>query len=153
MNYIEEINGNNNILDEYFRLFDKYSNKYGKNNTILLLQVGSFHEAYQTLEKGPILQKISDLLNIMVSRKNKSITEISFKNPWMLGFPSPSLQKFLKILIDNGYNVVIGDQITAPPNPKRAITNIISPGTYLDDNTPDVNNIISIYIEEINNII
>lgn len=151
MNYIEEVNGNNNILDEYFRLFDKYSNKYGKNNTILLMQVGSFHEAYQTLDKGPILQKISDMLNIMVSRKNKSITDISMKNPWMMGFPSPSLQKFLKILIDNGYTVVIGDQVTAPPNPKRAITNIISPGTYLDDNTPDVNNIISIYIEEVNN--
>lgn len=69
----------------------------------------------------------------------------------MLGFPYITLNKFLKILIDNGYTVVIGDQITPPPNPKRAITGVYSPRTYLDDNTPDANNILSIYIEEIYN--
>ena len=64
--YIEEINNKANINEEYFRLQNLYSSKYGKNNTILFLQVGSFYEAYQTLEKGFNLQRISDLLNILV---------------------------------------------------------------------------------------
>jgi DNA mismatch repair protein MutS len=147
--YIEEVNSKANIIEEYFRLYESYSNKYGKSNTIFFLQVGSFHEAYQTLVQGFDLQKISDILNIIVSKKNKSIPEVSNKNPYMLGFPSITLQKFLKILIDAGFTVVIGDQITPPPNPRRAITGVFSPGTYLDDNTPDVNNILSIYIEEV----
>lgn len=148
-NYIEEIDTKSNIIEEYFRLYESYSSKYGKSNTILFLQVGSFHEAYQTLTQGFDLQKISDVLNIIVSKKNKSILEVSNKNPYMLGFPSITLPKFLKILIDSGFTVVIGDQITPPPNPKRAITAVYSPGTYIDENTPDTNNILSIYIEEI----
>ena len=149
LNYIEEINTKNNIIEEYFRLYNSYSLKYGKNTTILLLQVGSFFEAYQTLEEGFNLQKLSELLNIIVSKKNKSIIEISNKNPYMLGFPIITLSKFLKILMDNGLTVVLGEQVTPPPNPKRAITNVYSPGTYLDDTHSDANNILSIYIEEI----
>ena len=128
-NYIEEIDSKANIIEEYFRLYESYSRKYGNNNTILFLQVGSFHEAYQTLTQGFNLQKVSDILNIIVSKKNKSIIEVNNKNPYMLGFPSSALNKFLKILIDNGYTIVIGDQITPPPNPNRAITGVYSPGT------------------------
>ena len=148
-NYIEEVNPNANIIEEYFRLYESYSNKYGKSNTVLFLQVGSFHEAYQTNQQGFELQKISDILNILVSKKNKSITEVSNKNPYMLGFPSIALAKYLKILIDHGFTIVIGDHVSPPPNPRRAITGIYSPGTYLDDNTPDANNILSIYIENV----
>ena len=147
---MDEINSKLNIVEEYFRLQDKYSIKYGKENTILFLQVGSFYEAYQTMEDGFNLQHISDILNILVSKKNKSIVEVSLKNPYMLGFPIITLDKFLKILIDNGFNIVIGEQITPPPNPKRAITHVYSPGTYIENTQPDSNNILSIYIEEIN---
>ena len=147
---MDEINSKANIVDEYFRLQDKYSLKYGKENTILFLQVGSFYEAYQTMDKGFNLQQISDILNILVSKKNKSIVDVSIKNPYMLGFPIITLDKFLKILIDNGFNIVIGEQITPPPNPKRAITHVYSPGTYIENTHPDSNNILSIYIEEIN---
>jgi DNA mismatch repair protein MutS len=145
------INPDKNIIDEYFRIYNIYSNKYGKINTLLFLQVGSFYEAYQTLDDGYELQKISDLLNIIVSKKNKSIIEISNKNPLMLGFPLITLNKFLKILIENDYTVVIGEQITPPPNPKRAITGVYSPGTYLENTNPDTNNIMSIYIEDVSN--
>jgi len=146
---MDEIDSKLNIVEEYFRLHNKYSIKYGKDNTILFLQVGSFYEAYQTLEKGFNLQHISDILNILVSKKNKSIAEVSLKNPYMLGFPIITLDKFLKILIDSGFNIVIGEQITPPPNPKRAITHVYSPGTYIENTQPDSNNILSIYIEEI----
>lgn len=32
---------------------------------------------------------------MIVSKKNKSINEISIKNPYMLGFPTVSLSKYL----------------------------------------------------------
>ena len=145
------INSKVNIVEEYFRLYNKYSIQYGKENTILFLQVGSFFEAYQTLEEGFNLQKISDILNILVSKKNKSIIDVSLKNPFMLGFPIITIDKYIKILIDNNFNIVIGEQTTPPPNPKREITHIYSPGTYIETTQPDVNNILSIYIEEIKN--
>lgn len=147
--YIEEINSETNIIVEYFRLQAKYSAKYGKQ-TVVFMQVGSFHEAYATNTEGFKLSDLSDMLNIIVSKKNKSILEVSNANPYMIGFPSPVLDKFLRILINNNLTVVIVDQITCPPKPKRAITGIYSPATYIEDTSShDANNILSIYIEEI----
>ena len=36
------------IINEYLDHQRKYENLYGKNRTIVLMQVGSFHEAYST---------------------------------------------------------------------------------------------------------
>jgi hypothetical protein len=46
---------------------------------------------------------------MIVSKKNKSIIDVSIKNPFMLGFPSSCLSKYLKIMVDNTYTVVIID--------------------------------------------
>ena len=138
-----------NLIEEYFEMQKTYQEKYG-NLTIVLIQVGSFHEAYQTLNQGYDLSKLAEILNIIVSKRNKSILQVDLKNPYMMGFPSISLSKFLKILVDNGYTVVIVDQVTPPPNPKREITGIYSPGTYCEEiSNPDANYLISIYVEEI----
>ena len=67
----------------------------------------------------------------------------------MMGFNHTSLQKYLKILVESNFTVVIVDQITPAPNPKRAVTGIYSSGTYINDmETTDSNNIMSIYIED-----
>ena len=140
----------NSLIVEYLNLQDKYSKIYGNEKTIVLMQVGSFHEAYSTNNRGYNLHKLSGLLNTIVSKKNKKISEVSEKNPNMLGFPVVATPKFLKILINNGFHVIKIDQVTNPPNPKRAITGIYSPGTFIDDiNKQDSNNILSIFIEEI----
>jgi len=144
-----ELDSKSDIIEEYFRLYDYYSKQYGLSTTILFVQVGAFFEAYQTLDRGFNLKKISDMLNIIVSKKNKSIIDVTIKNPYLLGFPVPALDKYLKILLDNNYTVVICEQTTPPPYPKRVVTNIFSPGTYLNEISPDSNNILSIYIEEI----
>jgi DNA mismatch repair protein MutS len=124
------------IYNEYISYHERYEKKYGKNRVIILMQVGSFHEAYATNEKGPNLYAISDLLNIVCTRKDKSIDVISDKNPYMLGFPSVALQKFMKILIDNKYTVIVIDQTTPPPNPTREVTGIYSPSTYIETVNP-----------------
>lgn len=138
------------IHEEYLLLQEKYSKIYNTDKTIVLMQVGSFHEIYSTNKRGYDLHKLSSLLNIIVSKKNKKIPEVNEKNPYMIGFPIISTPKFLKILIDNNFHVIKIDQVTPKPYPKRAITGIFSPGTYIDDiSTSDSNNILCIFIEEI----
>ena len=139
-----------NLIEDYFNQQSKFTKKYG-DRTIVLMQVGSFHEAYQTLDAGFDLSKLSNILNIIVSKKNKSILTVDMKNPYMMGFPTASLQKYLKILVENCFTVVVIDQVTPPPNPKREITGIYTPGTYCEEITnPDSSNLLSIYIEEVN---
>ena len=52
------------ISDEYFQYLDKYQSKYGKK-TVLLMQVGSFHEIYscEIRKKNPEIYQVADLLN------------------------------------------------------------------------------------------
>lgn len=135
-------------IDYYFTEQAKYTALYG-NKAVFLIQFGSFYEAYQTLTEGQDLDKISAILNIVVSKKNKLILETDRKNPRMMGFPVPTISKFMKILIDNYYTVILCDQVTPPPNPKREVVGIYSPGTYIEEvNTSDNNYILTMLIEE-----
>ena len=136
-----------NIYDEYEAFTKKYKQEYGPR-TIVLEQVGSFFEIYSD---GDLIdmKEIGDILNIVISRKNKAIIEISRTNHLMAGFPLYTLKKFVNILVNNNYTVVLVEQVTSPPNPKRAVTQILSPGTRIDDlDVNETNNIMSIYIEE-----
>jgi len=136
------------IIDEYFFYQEKYTKLYG-NNTIVFMMIGTFYEAYATNNRGYNLSTISEITNLVKTRKDKKIELIDEKNPYMVGFNINALDKFLKILVDNGFTVIIIDQITPPPNPKRAVTGIYSSGTYLNDITlSESNNIVSIYMED-----
>ena len=140
-----------NIYNEYFYNQEKYVGIYGKS-TIFFMQIGSFFEAYQTHDEGYDLQILSNILNIIVSKKDKSVTCIDRKNPYMMGFPCISLQKFIKILIDNNYTIIIMEQILNL-NPKqkkeREVTAIYSPSTYINEiSKPDSNYLLTIILEE-----
>jgi len=143
------MSGDKTIFQEYIEYHEKYIKKYDKDTTIILMQVGSFYEAYSIKTKGPDLSKISNILNIVLTRKNKNNLEIDESNYLMLGFPTFTLPKFLKLLLEENYTIVVVSQVTNPPHPKREITGIYSPGTYVEElNTIDSNNVVSIYIEE-----
>ena len=135
-----------NIHEEYLQIYEKHVAKYG-SKTLVLMQIGSFHECYSTEERGPNLFNISDLLNIVCTRKDKSINKIDEKNPFMLGFTSIALQKYLKILIDYQYTVVVIDQVSPPPCVKREITGIYSQSTYIDNISMENKYLMTIYIE------
>jgi DNA mismatch repair protein MutS len=135
-----------NIHDEYLGYHEKFKNKYGAKS-LVLMQVGSFHEAYSTNVRGPDLFKLSELLNIVCTRKDKSVDIIDEKNPYMLGFPSVALSKFLKILVDNQYTVIVIDQTSPPPKPTRSITGIYSPSTFIDNISVDSKYLMIMYIE------
>lgn len=136
------------MFDDYEAYLEKYKSEYGEN-TLVLMECGSFYELYDDGSKKTDLKQIGELLNIQVSRRNKAIVEVSRNNLEMAGFPSYALKKFLHVLVDAKYTVVIVSQVTPPPNPKRQVTDIVSPGTYVDDEiTKDTNFLMSIVYEE-----
>lgn len=139
------------LIDDYFEYQINFEKKYGKKS-IVLMQVGSFFEFYgvnNDQEKIGEPQIITELLNIQLTRRNKQILENSRSNCLMAGFPTHSLKRFINILLANYYTVILIEQVTEPPNPKREITQIFSPGTYIDEiNKSDPNFMVSIYITE-----
>jgi DNA mismatch repair protein MutS len=141
------------LIDDYFVHQINFEKKYGKK-TIVLMQVGSFFEFYgvnNEFEKIGDPQIVTELLNIQLTRRNKAILENSRTNCLMAGFPTNSLKRFINILLSNNYTVILIEQVSEPPNPRREITQIYSPGTYIDEiNQSDHNNIVSLYITEEN---
>lgn len=136
-----------NAHKEYFFYKDKYTKKYG-SNCIILFCCGFFFEIYSLSIDD--LKPISVMLNMVLTKKNKKKDEISESNPYLVGFPCHTIVKNLKILVDNNYTVVVVDQVTPPPHPKRAVVNIYSKGTYIDEiASPDANNIVCLYIEDL----
>lgn len=136
-----------NAYTEYFANQLKYSQIHGKLS-IFFTQCGMFFESYETLEDGYDLQILSSILNISLTRKDKSIP-ISNKNPYMLGFPCAVATKYIKILVESGYTVIIEEQVSPAPKPKRAVTGIYSPSTFLNEiSKPDSNYMLTIYLEE-----
>ena len=90
------------ILDEYLDNQNKYEKKYG-DKTIVFMEVGMFYEIYgvnNNKEKLGKVSEISDILNIQMSRKNKSIIENSRNNPLMAGVPNHSAKKYISILLN-----------------------------------------------------
>jgi len=126
MEYPKEI-----FVKDYFEIHDYYSKLYGKGRTIILMQVGSFHEAYATDTDGLDLVSLSQELDVHCTRKNSNIP-LSKTNPRMMGFPIHVTTNFIDKLIDINYTVVLIDQVTEPPNPKRMVVAIYSPATHID---------------------
>lgn len=137
------------IYDDYIEYTKKYKEEYGPL-TVVFIEVGSFWELYNCDQNlGADMKTIADILNIQVSKKNKNIPEISAHNPLMAGFPSYCLSKFIPLLLNEQYTIVLVGQVTPPPNPKREVTKIISKSTSLDMAIQDHTNILcSIYIED-----
>ena len=119
------------IIDTYINYTNKYKQIYGEK-TIILMEIGSFYEFYGTDTEGADVKTISEILNIQCTRKDKSVIDVSKKNHLLAGFPSYILKKYIDILITENYTIVLCEQTSPPPKPKREITEIISPATYID---------------------
>lgn len=135
------------ITEQYIHYHNKYKKQYGDKG-LVLMQVGSFYEMYATDKDGPLLKDIADLLNTVCTKKDKNVKEVSLSNPYLVGFPMVATDKFVSILIKNGFTLIMVDQITQPPEPKRQVTNIYSPSTYMGNtNTIDNNYATCLYFE------
>lgn len=135
--------------DTYFEYCDTYKKKYG-TKCIVLIECGSFFEIYavdnDTDKQGPDdIYRVCDLCNLQLSRKNKAILENSRSNPLMAGFPSYALYRHAQTLLTNQYTLVIVRQVTAPPNPKREVTEIMSPSINMSPQGVDGNYLMVIH--------
>lgn len=138
------------IHEDYFGYQEDAERRYGRNS-IVLYENGSFYEVYgveNEQERIGQARRISEILNIVCTRKNKKIVENNRSNPLLVGVPSHAIGKYLQVLIQNGFTVVFVEQVTEPPNCKRELTHVISPGTYLSDTVrPDYNFVVCVYGE------
>jgi len=146
MEYLKEI-----LVKDYFEIQKHYEEIYGRTRTLILIQVGSFHECYGTDEDGIDLINLSQTLNIVCTKKNSNLP-ISKTNPRMLGFPIYVTQNYIDKLIELNYTVILIDQVTDPPQPKRQITNIYSPGTYINKKINNNLYLVSIVLDKIKDI-
>ena len=145
------------IIDDYLNYHITYTKKYGKY-TCVLMQVGHFFEAYAVdNDKEQInnenMYHMANILNIQMTRKNKNILENSRGNPLMIGVNIYSIDKYIQLLLNKNYTIVLIEQVTEPPEPERKVTNIYSPGTYIENiNKSDSNKCVSIFIEVVKRI-
>ena len=126
MTYNKEI-----LVKDYFDIHNHYEKIYGKDKTIIMMQVGSFHECYCTDTEGQNLIKISQQLDIICTKKN-SKESITHTNPRMIGFPTSVKDSFIEKLCNLNLTVVLIEQTSEPPKPKREITGIFSPATFIE---------------------
>ncbi len=160
----------------YLKYQEKYVKQFGEN-TIVLMQIGSFYEFYSfdpslcedvnekseqknnewqnndswPTEKIGLVEEIAPLLNMAITRKDKK-KPYSLNNCAMAGFPVVSYEKHRDVLSNHNYKIVRMDQKKTIKNGKeeieRFVADVYSAGTSLDaNNIPVTNNIVTIYIE------
>ena len=142
------LNSKKLLTEIYFELQKHYDNLYP--NAVVLMEVGSFFEVYEAEGIGKA-REIASVLNIQLTKKNKSITEVNIKNPLMAGFPSNALDRYVERLIDeNKYTIILIKQKGTPPNVKRYLAEVISPGVNIEYSKSPENYVTSIIIEKYN---
>ena len=146
------LNNRDKLLTQiYFDLQRFFEEKYG-NDTVVFMEIGTFYEVYEVNnddEQVGKAKEIAELLNIQLTKKNKSIIENSDKNPLLAGVPAVSFERYLSRLIsEQKYTVIVVKQKGNPPKISRYISQIVSPGTnfeHIVDN--DDNYIVSLLID------
>ena len=152
------------LVKEYFDLTKKYQEEYG-DNTILLMQVGSFFEVYgmSNVKTGQITgSKINDFsliceLNIVekntcVGKDPNNNVDVNNTCVMMAGFKDFQIEKYVKKIQQSGFTAVVYTQDEAAKNTTRSLAGIFSPGTYFSPDPQKLtNNLTCIWIELINN--
>jgi len=144
------------LTQTYFDLQSFFEEKYGRD-TVVFMEIGTFYEVYEVnndeLQIGKA-KEMAELLNIQLTKKNKSIVENSDKNPLLAGVPAVSFERYLSRLIaEQKYTIIVVKQKGNPPKISRYVSQIVSPGTnfeHIVDN--DDNYIVSIVVDKYKNI-
>jgi DNA mismatch repair protein MutS len=143
------------IVEEYLELTKKYKNEYGEK-TLVLMQVGSFFEAYGLIDKdnniyGSDIVKFAELNDMAISKKNICVEK---QGVVMSGFGLPQLEKYIKKMQENGYTIPVYTQDSAQKNTTRNLSCIFSPGTYFSNESRELsNNITCVWLYSSYNII
>ena len=142
------------LIKEYFELTKNYQDEYGEN-TILLMQVGSFFEVYAKNNKktntisGSKINDFSQICELNVVEKNVCVGS---EDILMAGFKDIMIEKYLRKLQDAGFTVVVYTQDESAKNTTRSCAGIFSPGTYFSNESQSLtNNITCIWVDLIEN--
>ena len=134
------------LVKEYFQYQNDFQQKYGIN-TIVLMQVGSFYEFYGLNTENTTYEEVDANLNLDNTNLYTVAKLLGFSiakktnNILMAGVPKYAIEKHIKKLLDNNYTIIIIEQIgDDKKDVDRKITNIYSPGTYLEDINSSHNN-------------
>ena len=112
------------------RQYEAMKKKHG--DAILLFRVGDF---YETFSKDAL--EVSKILNIVLTKRaNGSAASVE-----LAGFPYHALDNYLPKLVKAGKRVAICEQLEDPKQAKglvkRGITEVVTPGTAMDENILD----------------
>ena len=138
------------IYKEYFTYCKKWKNVYGEK-TLVLIQLGKFYEIYALKDDdGNIHENDMDAIERM---SFLTIADKKYKyenmNVLQAGFNITCFDKFIKIFQENDYTTVIYEQDSVGKNTTRSLSEIISPGTYIEDDTTSISNVtLCIWIEK-----
>jgi len=130
------------LIKEYFELTKRYQDEYGQD-TILLMQVGSFFEVYGIYSEkteiitGSRIVSFSKICELNIVEKN---TCVGNDNVMMAGFKDMQIEKYIKKIQDAGYTAVVYAQDEAAKNTTRSLAGIFSPGTYFHTETTNLTN-------------
>jgi DNA mismatch repair protein MutS len=145
------------LTREYFELTKKYKSIYGEN-TLLLMQVGSFYEVYGKINRntgeitGSNITDFSKICELVIANRNTN-TDCEDQDMVMAGFKDFLIEKYLRKIQEAGYTAVVYDQDAPVKNTTRSCSGIYSPGTYFsNDSTKLTNNITCIWIEIMENV-
>ncbi len=114
------------MLRQYLEVKSRYT------DALVLFQMGDFYEMFfEDAEKG------AQALNIVLTSRSRQDAE---RIP-MAGFPIHAAQNYLTRLLDQGFKVVVCDQMEDPAQAKglvrREVTRIITRGTLVDPEALD----------------
>ena len=144
------------LHQEYAKYSKENDQKYG-SKTMVLLHNGKFFEVYgvQSLETGEYqdskILEFSEVTQSVISPRPGVMDK--FGKVMMAGVPTPQLDKYLQILLDNGYTVCVylqEDEQEKGKKFKRYLDKVYSPGTFIScetDSSPRItNNIMCIWM-------
>lgn len=123
------------LIEVYLEIQKKAEEQYGPQ-TVVLVEVGSFFEVYGIDNESECIGKpkeIAQLLNLQLTRLNKSVTENSVSNPLLAGFPSLAFDRYMNRLVqEQKYTILLIRQKGAPPKVERYIDYVVSPGVNFE---------------------
>jgi len=130
------------IVEDYLAYTRKWKAEYG-DKTLVLMQVGSFFEVYGLrAEDGTIsgsnIEDFSRLCDMAVSAKAQKIKS---SQVMMAGFGLAQIDKYLRKLQQAGYTIPIYVQDIQAKNTTRSLSEIVSPGTFFDDESQSLSNV------------
>ena len=140
------------LVESYLSYTTKWKKEYGEN-TIVLMQVGSFFEVYALLDKddkrqGSNIDDFSRINDMVIADKRQRVGDLKVV---MAGFGLAQLDKYVNKLQEAGYTTVIYTQDVQGKNTTRSLSQIVSPGTFFsNDNTLLSNNIMCIWLNKSN---